>query len=145
MRHASACSVLLLALAAPAWALDFVSAQKPAILYDAPSSAAKKIAVIGAGYPLERLVATSGWAKVRDDTGQLAWIEDSALTSKRTLLVKAPTAVVLDNPRDDATVRFRVAQGVVLDILLDLGNGWVKVQHADGQQGYMRVRDVWGL
>lgn len=147
MRLAQAFCALIsgLTLAAPTWALDFVSTQRPAILYDAPSTAASKIAVISNGYPLEKLVTVSGWAKVRDDTGQLAWIEEAALVSKRTLLVRVPESQVLENPRDGAVVRFRVAQGVVLDLLTDLGNGWAKVQHAGGQQGYVRIRDVWGL
>jgi Uncharacterized protein conserved in bacteria len=136
---------LLLALAAPAWALDFVSTQRPAILYDAPSSAADKIAVISAGYPLEKLVTASGWTKVRDDAGKLAWIEDAALTDKRTLLVAVPVAQVMESPREDAPVRFRAARGVVLDLLPGQENGWARVQHAGGQQGYLRLRDVWGL
>ena len=136
---------LLLVLAAPAWALDFASTQRPAILYDAPSSAADKLAVISAGYPLEKLVTSAGWVKVRDDTGKLAWIEEAALASKRTLLVKVPVTQVMENPRDDAPVRFRAAQGVVLDMLPGQESGWVKVQHASGQQGYVRIRDVWGL
>ncbi|MEW6133983.1 MAG: SH3 domain-containing protein [Pseudomonadota bacterium] len=145
MRRAPAISALLLMLAAPAWALDFVSTRKPAILYDAPSSASGKVAVISAGYPLEKLITLSGWTKVRDDTGQLAWIEEAALVSKRTLLVRVPEAQVLENPRDDAALRFRAARGVLLDLLSDLGNGWARVQHAGGQQGYVRIRDVWGL
>ncbi len=136
---------LLLALAAPAWALDYVSAQRPAILYDAPSSAADKVAVISAGYPLEKLVTAAGWTKVRDAAGKLAWVEDSALDNKRTVLVTVPAAQVLESPGDDAPVRFRAAQGVVLELLPEQANGWAKVRHAGGQQGYVRIRDVWGL
>lgn len=136
---------LLLASATPAWALDFATTQQPAILYDAPSSAASKVAVISAGYPLEKLVTAAGWAKVRDETGKLAWIEESALGGKRTLLITAATAQILESPSDGAPVRFRAAQGVILDLLPGQENGWAKVQHASGQQGYVRVRDVWGL
>lgn len=136
---------LLLALAAPAWALDFASTKQPAILYDAPSSAASKIAVISAGYPLEKLVTAAGWTKIRDETGKLAWIEESALGDKRTLLVTVPEARIMETPREDAPVRFRAAQGVILEILPGQENSWAKVQHASGQQGYVRIRDVWGL
>lgn len=136
---------LLLALATPAWALDFASALRPAILYDAPSTSATKVAVISAGYPLEKLVTAAGWTKVRDEAGKLAWIEASALTDKRTLLVVVPAAQVMETPQENAPVRFRAAQGVVLDMLPGQENGWSKVQHASGQQGYVRIRDVWGL
>lgn len=136
---------LLLALAAPAWALDFASTQRAAILYDAPSPAAGKIAVISAGYPLEKLVTVTGWTKVRDEAGKLAWIEESALGDKRTLLVKVPVAQALERPDDNAPVSFRAAQGVILELLPEQANGWAKVRHAGGQQGYVRLRDVWGL
>ncbi len=135
---------LMLLLGAPAWALDFVSTQRPAILYDAPSSAADKIAVISAGYPLEKLVAAAGWTKVRDDSGKLAWIEDSALSDKRTLLVTAAAAPITESPSEGAPVRFRAAQGVILELLPGQEPGWAKVRHASGQQGYIRLRDVWG-
>jgi SH3-like domain-containing protein len=131
-------------LAAPAWALDFASTLRPAILYDAPSSAADKIAVISPGYPLEKLVSAAGWVKVRDETGKLAWVEESALTQKRTLLVSAPVAQVLEKPMDGA-LRFRVARGVTLDMLSPEEGGWVKVRHASGQEGYLRINEVWGL
>lgn len=136
---------LLLALATPVWALDFVSVQRPAILYGAPSAAAEKIGVISAGYPLEKLVAAAGWAKVRDDAGKLAWIEESALADQRTLLVTAAVAQAMESPADDAPTSFRAAQGVILELLPGPGNGWARVRHASGKQGYVRIRDVWGL
>lgn len=140
-----AAASLLLVLVAPAWALDFASTLRPAILYDAPSSAAGKIAVISVGYPLEKVVSTTGWIKVRDETGKLAWVEESALSPKRTLLVSAAVAQVMEKPMEDSPARFRVARGGVLDMLLPEEGGWVKVRHASGQEGYMRIRDVWGL
>jgi SH3-like domain-containing protein len=136
---------LLLPLATAAWGLDFVSSQRPAILYDGPSAAAAKVAVISPGYPLEKLVSSAGWTRVRDESGTLAWIEESALSSKRTLMVRVPVAHVMEKPRDDAPVRFRAANGVVLDMLLAAEGGWVKVRHASGREGYVRMRDVWGL
>jgi SH3-like domain-containing protein len=136
---------LALVLAMPVWALDFASTLRPAILYNAPSSTADKVAVISAGYPLEKLVSTAGWAKVRDETGKLAWVEESAISPKRTLLVSAAVAQVMEKPMEDSPTRFRVARGVVLDMSLPEEGGWVKVRHASGQEGYMRIRDVWGL
>ena len=136
---------LLLALTAPAWALDFASTMKSAILYDAPSTAAEKVAIVGNGYPLEKIVSTAGWIKVRDETGKLAWVEESVLGSRRTLLVRAQIAQVLEKPSEDAPVRFRVSRSVVLDVLQLEQGGWVKVRHANGNEGYLKVHDVWGL
>lgn len=136
---------LLLMLAPAAWALDFASSQRPAILYDGPSTAAGKIAVVSAGYPLERLVTAAGWIKVRDETGKLAWVEESALGTRRTLLVSAATTQAREKPANEASVRFRAARGVTLDMLLPPESGWVKVRHAGGMEGYVKIGDVWGL
>lgn len=135
----------LLALAHPALALDFVSTARPAILYDAPSTAAGKVVVVSSNYPLERIVATDGWVKVRDDTGSLLWIEVSALGKRRTVRVNVPIAQILEKPEDNAAIGFRAAQGVSLEILDGGSNGWIKVRHASGKEGYLRSRDAWGL
>ena len=136
---------LLLALAAPSGALEFVSTLRPAILYDAPATSAGKLAIVGSGYPLEKVVVTAGWIKVRDETGSLAWLEASALGSKRTLLVSTEAASVRDKPAEDAATLFRVARSVVLDLLQPAEGGWAKVRHASGQEGYIKISDVWGL
>ncbi|HET9463230.1 MAG TPA: SH3 domain-containing protein, partial [Thiobacillus sp.] len=57
---------LLLTLAAPAYALEYRSTGRAALLYDAPSTAAGKIAIAGSGLPLEVVVDTDAWVKVRD-------------------------------------------------------------------------------
>jgi SH3-like domain-containing protein len=136
---------VLASLTTPALALDFVSTSRPAILYDAPSLAAEKIAVVSANYPLERIVATEGWIKVRDDAGSLLWIEESALGKRRTARINVPVAQILEEPIDSAPARFRAVQGVSLEILSVDDGGWVRVRLPDGLEGYLRSRDAWGL
>ena len=133
------------ALPGTARALDFVSTARAAILYDAPSRAAEKVAAVSASYPLEKISAVEGWVKVRDDTGRLSWLEASALGTQRTLRIAVPIALVMEKPADDSKPRFRAAEGVVLDIVQPPSTGWVKVRHASGQEGYLRSRDAWGL
>lgn len=134
-----------IALVAPALALDFVSTGRPAILYDGPSTAADKVIVVSAGYPLEKIVSADGWVKVRDDTGRLSWIEQAALGNRRTVLVLATVVSVLERPAEHALPRFRAARGVILDLVATEANGWLRVRHASGEEGYLRARDVWGI
>lgn len=141
----TAAAGLLLALAAPIWALEFASTLRPAILYDAPSASAGKLAIVSSGYPLEKVVTTAGWIKVRDATGSLAWVEATALGGKRSLLVSAEAAAVREKPAEDAPTLFRVARSVVLDLLQPAEGGWAKVRHASGQEGYIKIGEVWGL
>lgn len=135
----------LTALAPSVPALDFISTARAAILYDAPSPAAEKIAVVSKDYPLERIVTAAGWIKVRDESGSLLWIEESAIGQRRTARVSAPIALILEKPQDNAPTRFRAAQGVTLEVLAMEASGWARVRHAGGQEGYLRGRDAWGL
>ena len=138
---------LTLALPASAGALDFRSTARPAILYDAPSVAAARLAVAGAGVPFELVVETADWVKVRDHTGRLAWLEKAALGSARTVSVKTDTAQARREPRADAAPAFAAARGVVLQLTprTDASPpGWLAVRHASGVAGWLRADEVWG-
>ncbi|MHB1093433.1 SH3 domain-containing protein [Thiobacillus sp.] len=136
---------LLFALANPASALEYRSTGRAAVLYDAPSTAADKLAVAGSGLPLEVVVDTEAWVKVRDYTGRLAWIEKSALDGPRSVMVKAEAATVRQQPRTDASPVFRAVHGVLLEITgkSDIF-GWLPVKHANGLAGWVSVQDIWG-
>jgi len=131
--------------ALPAAALEFRSVgAKAAILYDAPSAKANRLYVLGKGYPVELLVTLEGWYKVRDATGELAWIEAKDLSPARMVMVRVARADVRAAPQDDATVAFQAEQDVVLE-LLELAGAFARVRHSDGTTGYVRVNQVWGL
>jgi SH3-like domain-containing protein len=131
-------------LACPSWALDYRSTGRAAILYDAPSATATKLAVAGIGVPFEVFVDTADWVKVRDHTGRLAWIEKSALGGKRSVMVMVDEALVKQQPQDQAETLFRAIRGVLLETQGETNAGWLKVRHADGLQGWLRQFEVWG-
>ena len=142
------------ALTAPiAWAADYrVTSEAPTVLYDAPSAKAKPLFVYGRDVPVEVLVPVEGWTKVRDVGGAIGWIANKGLTSKRILLVRVPVADVRANPHEAAPVVFRAEQNVLLELAEGASSpattatpGWVKVRHRDGQVGFARVPQVYGL
>jgi len=139
---------LLLALLLPAFgagAAEFRSVEDTAaVLYDAPSRAATPVYIVTHSYPLEIIVNLEAWAKVRDHTGTLSWIEKRSLSDKRTVVVTVPSATVRVNPDDAAPVAFVAAQNVVMDLVEIVPGGWVRVHHADGTGGYVRSSAVWG-
>ena len=131
--------------ASPVHALDYRSvASASAILYDAPSPSAKRIYVVGQYYPVEVVVNLEAWAKVRDSTGELAWIEKKHLSDKHTVLVAVQLADVRQSPDNAASVVFQAEQGVALEVLETGSSGWVKVRHRDGQSGFVKISQVWG-
>jgi SH3-like domain-containing protein len=136
----------LATLGAPVAAQEFRSIGEPAVvLYDAPSLKAKRMWVLGRGYPVQVAVAIEGWTKVRDATGELAWVENRALSSARTVLVRASVASVRDTPADSGAVVLRVARDVVLDLVEPPSGDWARVRHRDGATGFIHVNQVFGL
>ena len=135
----------LLGAAGAARALDFASVgDASAILYDAPSSKARKLFVVSRHTPLDMVVNLKGWVKVRDSSGTLAWIAKSALSHKRYVVVTAAQADVRQQPDSASTLLLRAQKQVALEWLGDTGVGWIKVRHKDGVVGYIKAADVWG-
>ena len=128
-----------------ALAADYLSiAEGPAIFYDAPSTKAKKIFVGSRYLPLEQVVSLEGWAKVRDSSGKLSWVEKRMVSDKRMVLVTAPLVSVRKMPETEATIVFQATLNVSLEWLEDTHIGWIKVRHLDGTTGYVRTSELWG-
>jgi SH3-like domain-containing protein len=141
--------VASLLFVAGATATEFHSTSETAVLYDAPSVKAKPLFVLGREVPVEVIVAVEGWYKIRDATGTVAWMEKKSAADRRMVVVRASTADVLANPDANAAVVFKAEQNVLLE-LADASYatstpGWAKVRHRDGQAGYVRISQVWGL
>ncbi len=151
MRTALATAIGL-ALAATASAADFYAIGEPAVLYDAPSLKAKPLFVLGRDTPVELIVPLEGWSKVRDPSGSIGWVERRNLAERRTVVVRVPVADVRAAPEEAAPVAFRAEQNVLLELAepvtsatATMNPGWVKVRHRDGQTGFVRVTQIFGL
>ena len=142
------CSAAVLAgllASANAAALEFRSVTEPAaILYDAPSTKAQKLFVLSQGYPVEVIVKLEGWTKVRDDTGEFAWIENNRLSERHTVMVKVASAEARQAANEHSPVVFIAEKSVFLE-LVDMAAGWAKVRHHDGATGFIKVSQLWGL
>ena len=139
-------SLLLLLVSPAVVAGEFRSIGDSAVvMYDAPSVKANKLFVASRFYPVEVIVQVDNWTKVRDVAGDLAWVQKQDLSDMRTVVVTAALADVRQTPDDGAPLVFQARQGVALEVVeLDAGD-WVKVRHSDGQTGFVRANQVWGL
>jgi len=149
-------SVLLagvLAFAHWAVAADFrATVEAATVLYDAPSARSKAMFVLGRDTPLEVIVPVEGWVKVRDVAGTIGWVEAKALGERRSLVVRTPLAEIRANPDDASPLVFRAELNVLLELAEPVTSasaaatpGWVKVRHRDGQTGFVRITQVFGL
>ncbi len=130
---------------AVAHAIEFKSvADEIAVLYDAPSKQSTKRLILTRGYPVEVIIASGDWVRVRDEVGTFAWIEEERLGATRTVMVSQAATDARDSPDESASVVFRAEKGVVLDFL-EVSGGWAKVRHRSGIIGFIRLRDLWGV
>lgn len=137
--------VALTLLPAAASAIDFKSvAAAPAVMFDAPGQKARKLFVAPAGMPVEVVLVSGDWTRVRDVTGELSWIESRLLSARRTLVVEVPTATVRASAAESAAVVFSAAKGVLLELAEPIASGWIKVKHRDGDTGFVKAAEVWG-
>ena len=128
-----------------AWALDYRSVSEVAPAFDAPSAKAKPLFVVHAGTPVELVVSLEGWSKVRDSKGDLVWMEKKYLAERRTVIVRVDRAQVRATGDDKAALVFEAERDVVLELLEAAPGGWIKVRHRDGQGGFLKTLQVWGM
>jgi SH3-like domain-containing protein len=140
-----ALALLLLGQSCLALALEFQSVAEPgAVLYDGPSTKSQKLFILTAGYPVEIIVKVEGWVRVRDQSGQFAWIESSRLSDRNTVMVSGRNVEAKKAPNDNAPVVFAVEPDVYLE-LIEVSAGWANVRHTDGSTGYIKIQHLWGL
>lgn len=147
--HCKKLLILLLLALMPisALALDYRSVAVPkAVLYDAPSTAAKKIFLLSQYYPVEVIVNLGEWLKVRDAKGGISWIEAKQLSDKRTVIVTTNNTDIRQAADATSNVVAAVEKNVVLEVLdTNPSNGWLKVKHRDGVTGYILISTTWGF
>lgn len=134
-------------LSAQAAGVEYRSLSDVAVMYDAPSRQARQQFVIARQTPVEVVRSQTGWVKVREPGGMLAWVEASALASQRTVIVTAERVRVLARAEDDAPLVFEAERRVLLEPVVSepAPAGWARVKHRDGQTGFVRISQVWGL
>lgn len=140
--------MLLIGLASnQALALEFKSVAVPkAILYDAPSAAAKKVRLLSQYYPVEVIVDLGDWVKVRDARGSISWIESKQLSGKHMVMVTTKNAELRQAADADSALIATVEKDVALEVADEhLTNGWLKVKHRDGLTGFILISSTWGF
>lgn len=145
----AACLILLsMGLASSAVsALEFKSVTvSKAVLYDAPSAAAKKVRLLSQYYPVEVIVDLGDWLKVRDARGSISWIEAKQLSNKRMVMVTAKNAELRQAADSDSALIANLEKDVALEVADEqLTNGWLKVKHRDGLSGFILISSTWGF
>lgn len=139
-------SAVLLLSSAQLHAFEFKTvAPNAVILYDAPSVKGGKLFVAPRGMPVQVVLTYGDWVKVRDASGDMAWLEQRSLSAKRNVVIRNPNAKVRAAADDAAPLLMTADKGVVLELLDPQASSWIRVRHRDGISGYIKAVDVWGI
>ena len=117
----------------------------PVVLFDAPSVKGGKLYVAPRGMPVEVILTYGTWTKVRDMAGDLSWVESKELVARRNVIVRVTNAKVRVMPDETSALVFSADKNVLLELAEAGTGGWIKVKHRDGQIGYVKLSDVWGV
>jgi SH3-like domain-containing protein len=98
---------------------------------------------VGKYYPLDILKKSGNWYKIRDFEDDEGWVFHSLLKKIPTVIVKAPLVNVRERPGTKSRVLFQAEKGVSFKRLGKKGE-WFKIQHADGEVGWIHKSLVWG-
>ena len=61
------------------------------------------------------------------------------------MIVTAEHAEVRQKAEEGSPLVFDAEKNVALEYLESVPGGWIKVRHRDGQSGFVRAKEVWGL
>lgn len=93
-------------------------------------------------HPLNILQKQDRWYLFEDFEGDRGWIYADLLDDTRSVIVKNENCNVRTGPGTENAIRFTVDKGVPFKVLEEKGT-WLRVVHADGDEGWIHRALVW--
>ncbi|SMC52070.1 SH3-like domain-containing protein [Desulfocicer vacuolatum DSM 3385] len=93
-------------------------------------------------YPLIVLEKKGGWIHFKDFEGDKAWIHNSLVKKIKSVISTKDNCNVRSGPGTNTDIVFTVEKGVPFKVIETRGD-WLKVEHRDGDQGWIFKRLVW--
>ncbi len=82
------------------------------------------------------------WYKIRDFENDEAWIHNSLVGSVASVITLKDKCNVRSKPTTKSSILFTTERGVPFRVIKKKGN-WVKVEHADGDIGWIHKSLIW--
>ncbi len=98
---------------------------------------------VGKYYPVDTIKKSGNWYKIRDFENDEGWVFHTLVKKIPAVIVKAPLVNVRQGPGTASKVQFQAEKGVSFKRVGKKG-AWFKVQHSDGEIGWIHKSLVWG-
>lgn len=93
-------------------------------------------------HPLDIYQKSGPWYHFRDFEGDIGWIHKSLLGKITSVITKKEKCNIRSGPGTSFNVVFTVEKGVPFKVIQRKGS-WLKIQHADGDKGWIHKSLVW--
>ena len=93
-------------------------------------------------HPLLVIQKKGKWCKIKDFEGDMAWVHSSLLAKINGVITTKAKCNVRSKPDKKSKVLFTVERGVPFKVLKRNGN-WIRIEHADGEIGWIYNSLVW--
>ena len=103
----------------------------------------------GKGFPLKVIEKKGQWVKVSDFERDSGWVHNTLLSESPHLIVKVNRGSkkkinIRSGPSTSKTVVGQAYYGVVFETL-EKKNGWARVRHDSGLEGWIKLTLLWGF
>lgn len=93
-------------------------------------------------YPILIIEKKDPWYRFKDFDGHQGWIHKSMLNTAETVIVRVRRANVRSGPGTENDIVFDAEKGTPFKII-SRKEGWLNVEHADGDRGWIFKSLVW--
>ncbi len=146
MKRISSLIVLLVILSMPAGVV--AAAERMAVksnianIRSEPNTKSDTLWQVEKYHPLLVVDKTGAWYAIKDLDGHQGWIHRSLLDKTPTVVVRVRLCNVRTGPGTQYDIAFPANKGVPFKVLEKKGR-WTKVQHADGDGGWIFNSLIW--
>jgi SH3-like domain-containing protein len=117
---------------------------KTANFREAPADDADILFTADRYYPVKIVERKSGWAKVRDFEGEVAWVAERLLNREKTVVIRVEYAIARDKPETSGKQVFRASWSDAF-LVKEVRTGWVSIEGPDGKEAWVLQEATWGL
>ena len=134
--------VLSIVFGATAFASRLSVGSAVANIRSGPGTRYEVIWQVGKYHPLKILKKSGQWYLFKDYENDEGWIHESLLRKILSVITIKKQCNIRSGPGTEFKVLFTVEDGIPFKVLKKKGN-WIKVQHADGDGGWIHKSLVW--
>lgn len=139
-------SICFLLLAIPVYSAERMAVVKSiANIRDGAGTKHKVLWQVEKYHPFLVLKKQNDWYEVKDYEGDVAWIHKSLLGEVSTVITANEPKTkcnVRSEPSKNGRIVLKVERGVPFKVLSRKGN-WIRIEHADGETGWIYKTLVW--